>query len=66
MSKHYSITLWRKGPHIIRTDSIKIVKRLARLSFLWKIVKIIDWEADEIIFYKSKLNKDYINKIKEA
>lgn len=66
MSKHYSITLWRNGPRIVRTDSIKTVKRLARLSFLWKIVKIIDWEADEVIFYKSKLNKDYINKIKEA
>lgn len=65
--KHYSITLWRKGPHIvcrIRTDSIKAVKLLARISFLWSIVKIIDWEAEEVIFYKSK--EDYINNIKET
>lgn len=67
MTKHYSITLWRKWPHIvcrIRTDSIKTVKLLARLSFLWSIVKIIDWEAEDVIFYKS--NEDYINKIGEA
>lgn len=64
--KHYSIALWRKWPRIVRTDSIKTVKLLARLSFLWKIVKIIDWEAGEVIFYKSKINEDYINEIKEA
>ena len=64
MTKHYSIALWRKLPRIVRTDSIKTVKLLARISFLWSIVKIIDWEAEEVIFYKSK--EDYINNIKET
>lgn len=64
MTKHYSIALWRKWPRIVRTDSIKTVKLLARLSFLWSIVKIIDWKAEEVIFYKSK--EDYINNIKET
>ena len=40
------------------------VKLLARISFLWSIVKIIDWEAEEVIFYKSK--EDCINNIKET
>ena len=64
MTKHYSIALWRKWPRIVRTDSIKTVKLLVRISFLWSIVKIIDWEAEEVIFYKSK--EDCINNIKET
>lgn len=65
MDKHYSIILWRKGPRIVRTNSIEIVKHLARLSFMFDIIKIIDWEAEKVIFYKSK-DGEYINRIKEA
>lgn len=58
MSNHYSITLWSKrGPHIIRTDSYKTVKLWRGLSFLWRVVKVIDWEADEVIFYRSKMKE---------